>query len=539
MEETKNAKYFIRDGILYKSCPSCSINEGRDIFYQCPDFFGFRKNGLYSQSQCTKCRGRNNSGPFSDYVFKETSDKLIPEIRALPMGKNEFSDIDDCRFFLTEEMPERGNTFYYRTHNLVTSYNSLVLFQFDGKIIAYGFFETEKEEIDGIYKGYYKFIEKSVKFLDVPITNQEMIEMFNVRLGQGTVKVPLNYLPKLFELFNRCEENINIDVLEKYNETRVKTVSDWIKVLNEEKKREQNKILKIFEFLYGQKDFTSNAAKIAIYLDQEGNMPNLDIVHFGKRVINLIGIKEMHRIDRDNLIYWNIPFITVPSLNKGVFTYKLRPELVKAIETLFPHWKKDVDEPLFNVEKELRKAKKREIFTLNKEVKLNEVNLNIVEYKETDRTITDDIEKTPNYAARVVETAINSHDGRVIEDYVFNLEYDKLKNVISENQLKEMTDFYYGRKDRYGFDILSFELKNGEYVKKYIEVKSTHKNNKAPIDISNNEVQYAKEHIDSYYIYRVIIIDNSNLHICVISGQDLFKNYDIVPTKFKIYGKTN
>ena len=541
MNEQIKSTYFIRNDILYKSCPSCSNNIKKEVFYQCSDFFGYRKEGLYSQSQCVKCRGKNNSGPFVGYVFKEEQEKIIPEIRALPMGKNEFLDIDDCKYFLTNEMPERGNTFYYRTHNLVTQPNALILFQYDGKIIAYGFFENESEEINknefSKYKGYYKFFDNSIKFLDIPITNKEMIEKFNVRLGQGTTKISLNYLPKLFELFNNVEENSSNEILEKYNETRVKTTEDWIKVLKEEKKREKNKILKILEFLYGQKDFTSNAGKIAIYLDQEGNMPNLDIVHFGKRVINLTGIEEMHRVDSENFIYWNIPFTTVLSLNKGIFTYKLRPELTKAIGIVFPHWKKNIDEPLFNVEKEILKIKKRKKLVLDDNVTINKISLNLVSYKETDKTINDDIEKVPNYAKKVINDAINTYDSRIIENYIFNLEYDKLKGKLSPTELREMTDFYYNRKDRYGYDILSFELENGYYVKKYIEVKSTKINEKTPIDITNNEVEFAKEHIDHYYIYRVIIINNSKLKISIITGTELFQKYNLVPTKYKIYGK--
>lgn len=541
MDEQIKSNYFIRDGILYKSCPSCSNNAKKEVFYQCPDFFGYRKEGLYSQSQCIKCRGKNNSGPFLGYTFKDKEDKIIPEIRVLPMGKNEFLDINDCKEFLTKEMPERGNTFYYRTHNLVTQFNALILFQYDGKIIAYGFFENEFEEMldweFNDYKGYYKFLDNSIKFLDIPITNKEMIEKFNVRLGQGTTKISLNYLPKLFELFNNIEEEPNDEILEKYNETRVKTVDEWIKVLKEEKKRDKNKILKILEFLYGQKEFTSNAGKIATYLEQDGNMPNLDIVHFGKRIINLTNIEEMYRVNSKNFIYWNIPFTTVPALNKGIFTYKIRPELIKAIEIVFPHWKKNIDEPLFNVEKEILKIKKRKKLVLDDKVTLSKIPLALIPYKETDRVINDDIEKVPNYAKKVINDAINTYDSRIIENYIFNLEYDELKDKLSPSQLKEMTDFYYNRKDRYGYDILSFELDNGHYVRKYIEVKSTKINEKTPIDITNNEVEFAKEHLNHYYIYRVIIIDNANLKISIISGNELFQKYNLIPTKYKIYGK--
>lgn len=533
MEEKISSNYFIRDGVLYKSCPSCSKNINKEVFYECPEYFGFR--GTYSQSQCNKCRSENHNAPFDGYVLKSDIDKTIPEIRILPMGKEEFPSIDECKLFLTKEMPDIGNLFYYRTHNMITQYNSLILFQYDARIIGYGFFESEKEEDDGEYKGYYKFINNSIKYLSRPITNQEMFQNFKVKLAQGTTKISINYLPKLLELLTNGDD-INFDELYDYNKPRVKSVEDWIKILIEEQKRDSDKILRILEFMYGQKNFTSNLSKIAVYLDQEGNLPIFDIVHFGKRIIKITSIEEIYREDRKEYLYWNIPFTTVESLNKGIFTYKLRPELVKAIEIVFPNWNKDIDEPLFSIEQEIKKINKRKKFSLNDKVNISGANLEIVKYKETDKTITPDIEKNPNYAKRAIEEAINSHDGKVIEDYIFDLEYDKLKNQLSKNQLNEMKDFYYNKKDRYGYDILSFELENGKYVKKYIEVKSTKKNEKTPIDISRNEVEFARENIDHYYIYRVIIVDDSNLKISEIKGHELFEKYDLVPMNYKIYG---
>lgn len=540
MKEQIKSNYFIKDNVLYKSCPSCSSKVNKEIFYKCPDFFGYRKEGAYSQSQCFKCRSKNNSGPFYGYIFKEEQDKIIPEIRVLPMSKDIFLTLNDCKDFLINVMPKRDNKFYYKKHNLVTRFNSLILFQYDGNIIAYGFFEDEcsdkfNDEFDS-YDGYYKFINDSIKLLEVPISNKKMQEIFNVTLGRGTTKISLNYLPKLLEMFNYKDDERDSLVLEKYNKIRVKTIDEWVKILEEEKKRESDKILRIFEFLYSQKDFTSNAGKIAVYLEQEGNMPNLDIVRFGKRVIKLINIEEMYNEKDNNFVYWNIPFTTVPSLNKGIFTYKLRTELIKAIEIVFPDWEKNVDEPLFNIEKEITNIKKRKKLVLDDNVTLNEISLNIVPYKEIDRTINNDIANVPNYTRNALNDVINTYDGKVIEDYIFNLEYDKLKDKISNAELNEMVNYYYNRKDRYGYDILSYEVENGIYVKKYIEVKST-RNEKAPIDITRNEVEFAEANIEHYYLYRVVIVSNSNLQISIISGDELFQKYKLVPTRYKIYGK--
>lgn len=220
MEKAENSNFFLRNNVLYKTCPSCTKGVGKEIFYPCPQSFGFRYEGKYIQSCCNRCRGLKGtpSTPFENYTLRHAEDKIIPEIRALPLGKNEFENIEDCIHFLTKEMPPRGNTFYYRAHNMVTVPGSLILFQYDGKIIAYGFFENEKklsEEPDKLYleqgyTGYYKFKEDSIQILSTPITNKEMQDNFNVSLGQGTTKISVNYLPKLMEFFNIKSEYVEI-----------------------------------------------------------------------------------------------------------------------------------------------------------------------------------------------------------------------------------------------------------------------------------------------------------------------------------------
>ena len=401
MNSIKTSKYFIRNGELYKSCPECTVNANREIYYKCPEYFGYRKEH-YSQSLCNKCRGKNKKGPYSGFVCRGKKESIIPEIRLLPMGKEEFLTMEEAIKFLTKTMPNRGNTFYYKRHNMNTQYNALILFQYDARIIGYGFYEYErKEEADG-YKGYYKFINNSIKVLNKFITNTEMKKNFNIKLGQGSTKIALNYLPKLYELL---------------------TIED------------------------------------------------------------------------------------------------------------------EVGDTIVTIEKELIKVNKVKRFSLNDEVTISNTTLDIVPYKETNRNITDDAEETPDYVKKIVEETINSKDGKVIEDYIFKHEYEKLSKVLSEDLLQEMIDFYNNKKDRYGYDILSFELIDNKYKKKYIEVKSTKKNEKAPIDITKNEIEFAKEHLDNYYIYRVIIIDNSSLKISVITGKELFEKFDLIPTKYKIYGK--
>ena len=103
-------------------------------------------------------------------------------------------------------------------------------------------------------------------------------------------------------------------------------------------------------------------------------------------------------------------------------------------------------------------------------------------------------------------------------------------------QVKKMKDFFKNRKDNEGYDILSFELnKDGKYIEKYIEVKSTKGNEGTPIDITFTEVENAKN--KNYYIYRIINSDSKDRYFKIIKGTDLLNDYDLISTSYKIYSK--
>ncbi len=242
MGRSENSKFFFRKDILYKSCPSCTNGIGEDIFYPCPDSFGFRSGNLYIQSSCKGCR--NTKGlpekPFENFTRKRQEDRIVPEIRILPLSKDEFEDIEDCLKFLTKQMPERGNILYYRSHNMITSAGSLILFQYDGKIIAYGFFDKEmqfKEDDDQFDKEYpycYKFIEDSVQTITRYITNKEIKDNFGISLGQGTAKIPINYLPKLMDLIDNNDIPDKIDEKETIDiKTKTLILVDDFKIIGE------------------------------------------------------------------------------------------------------------------------------------------------------------------------------------------------------------------------------------------------------------------------------------------------------------------
>lgn len=70
-------------------------------------------------------------------------------------------------------------------------------------------------------------------------------------------------------------------------------------------------------------------------------------------------------------------------------------------------------------------------------------------------------------------------------------------------------------------------------------MKSTVGDESVPIDITDNERKFAKDHLKNYYIYRVVKGSSKGAYYKVIKGEDLFnKNiYEFKSTSYKIYSK--
>ena len=237
MEETLNKSVFIlRKGILYKSCPSCSMANNKFVFYPCPGSFGYRHDGdrPFIQSLCGKCRGRSNPGElYNGYTFLQNGDLIIPAIRILPISKEVFPSYSKVKDFLLKIVPKRGNTYYYKSHNLLVEKNTLILFQYAGTIIAHAIYEGESK-IDNTdvhfsdgYKGYYKFLENSVKILSVPIDGQIMLDKFSVRLSQATTNIKLSYFPVLMELFDETQDDIIEEDNKNIEEKTIKEINNF------------------------------------------------------------------------------------------------------------------------------------------------------------------------------------------------------------------------------------------------------------------------------------------------------------------------
>jgi len=169
----------------------------------------------------------------------------------------------------------------------------------------------------------------------------------------------------------------------------------------------------------------------------------------------------------------------------------------------------------------------------NNEIEYREGKVNIRKYRKTDRKI--NRTSKPDYIA---EEIIKNRQGIINEKLIYENELKRLMQEQANEQVKQMEEFFKSKKENEGYDILSFELdESGNYIEKYIEVKSTKGNESTPIDITSDEMEFAKKHIDNYYLYRIINSDSKNRYLKIIKGRDLFDNndYNFVPVSYKIY----
>lgn len=82
--------------------------------------------------------------------------------------------------------------------------------------------------------------------------------------------------------------------------------------------------------------------------------------------------------------------------------------------------------------------------------------------------------------------------------------------------------------DGLGYDVLSFF---GDGKEKYIEVKSTTVSIDAAFFISRNELGFLNEHKENYFLYRILITNNTP-QIKVYNSSEVTEIYEFVPTQY-------
>ena len=171
----------------------------------------------------------------------------------------------------------------------------------------------------------------------------------------------------------------------------------------------------------------------------------------------------------------------------------------------------------------------------NEEIIYDDSPLEIRKFRESniDRKI--NRSKKPDYLA---EELVKTKQGKLNEKVIFERELKRLMNLEAIEEIKKMENFYNNKNDSEGYDILSFEqLEDGSFREIYIEVKSTKGNESTPVDITDNEYEFAKQHIDQYYLYRIYNSDRKNKTLKVVTGKELINNYNFIPSSYKIYSQ--
>lgn len=137
----------------------------------------------------------------------------ITSIRILPSDKGTFPRKCDFKEFIEKIMFSRGGYYYFPNKVMRCSKNSLILFQYDGKIRAVGvLIDVQKKSVvdeRGVeYSGYYKFDTKTLRYLENPIdkTALKLVYPLFVSFNQSKQNIPIEYLNAILELINTDEE---------------------------------------------------------------------------------------------------------------------------------------------------------------------------------------------------------------------------------------------------------------------------------------------------------------------------------------------
>lgn len=193
-----------------------------------------------------------------------------------------------------------------------------------------------------------------------------------------------------------------------------------------------------------------------------------------------------------------------------------------------------IDETIEEISHEIVEISNKIDFDYN-DITIDKTPLEIRKYRKNDIERKINKSKKPDYLA---EELVKTKQGELNEKVIYERELKKLMELEAQEEVAKMEKFFKNRNDSEGYDILSFEqLEDGSLKEIYIEVKSTKGNEGTPIDITDNEIEFAKKHADQYYLYRIYNSDKKNKTLKIVNGKDLIENYMFIPSSYKIYSK--
>lgn len=130
----------------------------------------------------------------------------VNQIRFLPMSIEEFDTLDKTITFLKRDLLERRGKYYYRRLSIKSDEDTLVLFQYGGKLIGSAILidQADNELIEnGVqYNGFYEFDMSTMKIFTSPITAEEYKRLDSSFKGfnQSTRKTDIAYYEDICNL---------------------------------------------------------------------------------------------------------------------------------------------------------------------------------------------------------------------------------------------------------------------------------------------------------------------------------------------------
>lgn len=127
----------------------------------------------------------------------------------------------------------------------------------------------------------------------------------------------------------------------------------------------------------------------------------------------------------------------------------------------------------------------------------------------------------------------NSSFGLAAEKFIFEYEKEELTKKGKNNLAKKIKHISVSCGDGTGYDLLSF-FENGD--KKYIEVKATRKSKNTSFLMTQNEIEFMKQNVDNYFIYRIFDFDmnTGDCGLIVIGAEEILAKFILEPTQYKI-----
>lgn len=124
----------------------------------------------------------------------------------------------------------------------------------------------------------------------------------------------------------------------------------------------------------------------------------------------------------------------------------------------------------------------------------------------------------------------NAIIGFLGEQIVLDTEKNRLKDY--PDLAKKVEHISQTRGDGLGYDILSFDTYGNPI---YIEVKTTTQGKKTPFYISDNELKFASQHPDNYFLYRIYnfseLVDTNDIEFFKLTGHEM-ENVELKPVSF-------